>query len=370
MNHYASFLLFLVLIMAAQTTNAEEQTLYIGTSATGIYSCTLNMETGEMSEPKMAVEAPRPGFLALHPNKKFLYAVTAEKSKPSGGVRAFEINHDSRTLKQINQVSSGDDGATHLEVNRAGTTIVVSHYSGGSTAALPINDDGSVGEPIGFVKHEGKSVNERRQEKPHAHGSAISHDGKYVCIADLGTDLIDVYELSPKAELSLTAIHKSKPGAGPRHLMFHPNGEWLYSINELDQTMTALTFDKENGLLFEIETVTTLPADYKGENSTAELSIHPNGRFIYGSNRGHDSTAAYAINQENGKLTLIEIEPTQGGHPRFIGLDPTGKFLIAANRDSDNLVSFHVNQGNGELTPTGHQAKAPKPICVVFITSK
>jgi 6-phosphogluconolactonase len=367
MRKIISSFLFTLLLMTSQTqTQAAEQILFIGTAGTGIYACTLDMETGELSEPQLAVEAPKPGFLALHPNQKYLYAVTAEATTPSGGVRAYEIERASRTLKLINQQNSGDEGATHLQVDHNGKVVVVAHYSGGSTSALAIAEDGALNKVNGFIRHEGTGADPKRQEKPHAHGAAVSPDNKFVCIADLGTDHVDVYKLSAQADLEKSSFWKAKPGAGPRHLMFHPNGKWLYSINELDSTISGLNYDSQSGELTEIDTVTTLPEDFHGENSTAELAIHPNGKFLYGSNRGHDSTAVYRI-EETGKLALIEIEPTQGGHPRFIGLDPSGTFLIAANRDTDNLVSFRVDQQSGELTPTGNQAKAPKPICVVFL---
>ena len=169
-----------------------------------------------------------------------------------------------------------------------------------------------------------------------------------------------------KSKLERHSTWKAKPGAGPRHLAFHPEGRWLYSINELDATLTVLAFDNQSGILTEKQTIGTLPVDFTDPNTTAEVVVHPNGRFVYCSNRGHDSTAVFGIDTDTGRLTLIEIEPTRGGHPRFIGIEPSGKYLIAANRDADNLVSFKIDSETGKLTPTGHEVRIPQPVCVVF----
>jgi len=346
---------------------AEDQLLYIGTGGEAIYSCTLNMETGALSEPKIAADAPKPGFLALHPSLPLLYTVTAEKADPAGGVRSFRINRAAGTLTALNQQPTGDNGATHLAVDHKGQTIVVAHYSGGSTAALPLAKDGSIEPKNGFIKHEGSSVNQSRQKEPHAHGVAIDQASKFACVADLGTDQIDVYRIGEGASLEKVSSWQAVPGAGPRHLTFHPNGKWLYSINELDNTIDALAFDDQQGKLTGLQTISTLPKDFAGESYTAEVVAHPNGKFLYGSNRGHDSTAVFSIDPDKGTLQLIQIEPTQGGHPRFVGIDPTGTFYIAANRDSNNLVTFRIDPKTGELKPTGHKATAPQPICIVFV---
>ncbi len=346
----------------------NEQLLYIGTSTQdqGIFSCTLNMETGELSESKLAGEAPRPGFLAFHPSKPILYAVTGEDTDPSGGVRSFQIHRDEGTLTQINQQPTGDNGATHLEADREGKALLVAHYSGGSTSSLPLNEDGSIGELAVNIPHEGSSAHDR-QKQPHAHGVAIDHQNQFVCVADLGTDHVDVYRMLDGPGLEAVSFWKAAPGSGPRHMAFHPNGKWLYCIHELNGTLSALVYDGTEGVITEIGTYPTLPEDFDGENTTAEVVVHPNGRFVYGSNRGHDSTAVYAIYQETGALERIQIEPTLGGHPRHIGIDPTGTYFIAANRDDNNLVSFSIDQETGRLAPTGHHTEAPIPVCVVFL---
>jgi len=350
------------------TALAAEQPLFVGTSANeqGIFASILNLETGEFGPAQAVGDAPRPSFLALHPRLPLLYAVTREQEQPSGGLRAFRIEGAAQQLTLLNQQATGDEGATHLALDPAGQAIVVAHYSGGSTALLPLSDEGAV-EPLAkLVRHTGAGVDPGRQNQPHAHGVAFDTSGQFACVADLGTDEVIVYRRSAVDKLERYAAWKSAPGAGPRHLAFHPNGRWLFCINELNSTLSILAFEAKTGKLTEVQTVNTLPDDFNEPSATAEVVVHPNGKFVYGSNRGHDSTAVFSIDAENGRLTLVEIEPTLGGHPRFIGIEPSGNYLIAANRDANNLVSFRIDQTTGALTPTGHQVNIPQPLCVVF----
>ena len=357
---------FLAMVLAPSIADSS-QTMFVGTSVEqdGIYACTLNLQTGEFSAAKAVGDAPRPTFLALHPKLPVLYAVTKEKEKPSGGVRAFHMDLQKQSLTRINRQSTGDDGSTHLALDPAGQVIVVANYSGGSTSLLAVSDNGGVKPLSMLIAHEGSSINQQRQEAPHAHGVAFDSVGRFACVADLGTDEVIVYRLD-RGKLTRQTAWKAKPGAGPRHLAFHPNGQWLYCINELDSTLSSLKFDEDTGDLAEMQTIGTLPADFSGSNTTAEVVVHPSGKFVYISNRGHDSTAAFAIDFTSGRLSLIEIEPTGGGHPRFIGIEPSGRYLIAANRDANNLVSFRIDQKMGALTPTGYEASVPQPMCVVF----
>ena len=367
---HAERLLWTFLLMASltQTTTAEKQTLYIGTSeaGAGISASTLDLETGAFTTPKEVGHAPRPGFLALHPKLPMLYTVAREEGQPSGGIRAFQIDSETHDLTPNSQESSGDENATHLVVDPLGRAVVVANYGGGSSSILPLNDTGELKPLTSLIKHEGSSVNPNRQGEPHAHGVAMDAAGKFACVADLGTDEVIVYRVTDDLKLERHSSWKANRGAGPRHLALHENGQWMYCINELDSTMVTLEFNDQAGTLTELQTISTLPPGYQEPSSTAEVVIHPSGKFVYGSNRGHDSTAAFAIDQQTGKLSLVEIEPTQGGHPRFIGIEPSGKYLIAANRDADNLVSFSIDPDTGSLQPTGHQARTPKPICVVF----
>ena len=351
---------------------AAEQRIFVGTNTPeqGIYASTLDLATGEFTQAEAVGDAPYPGFLALHPRLPILYSISREKAPPSGGLRSFQIEARAETLTLINRQTTGDEGTTHLALDPAGKVIVVANYTGGSTSLLPLTDEGSLEALASIVKHTGSSVHPTRQGEPHAHGVAIDPSGQFACVADLGTDEVIVFRLvtadNSERTLERHSTWKAKPGAGPRHLAFHPNGQWLFSINELNGTLTALAFNDQSGVLTEKQTIGTLPAGFSEPNTTAEVVVHPNGRFVYCSNRGHDSTAVFAIEEGTGRLSLLQVEPTQGGHPRFIGIEPTGKYLIAANRDADNLVSFRIDSETGRLTPTGHEISIPKPICVVF----
>lgn len=366
MRFCVSFLasVFMMAATPLPTASAADQILYIASASNdaGISSCRLDMATGAFSEPAPAVDAGSTGFLSLHPEQPWMYSLT------DGDVHAFKILADQGKLQRINEQPSGDTGATHLEVGPNGRFVAVAHYGGGSTSLLPIADDGKVRAVSGIMEHSGQSVHPQRQQKAFAHGVAFDQSGRFLCVADLGTDHVELYRISDSGTLEKVSRWKAAPGAGPRHLTFHPNGKFLYSINELDSTISALRFDGQAGSLSEIQTISTLPADYDQPNTTAEVVVHPSGNFLYGSNRGHDSTAVFRIDEASGELALVEIEPTQGGHPRFVGMDPTGTFYVAANRDANNLVSFRVNQETGALDPTGHQATVERPMCVVFVT--
>ncbi len=362
-----TMLLSTMMSLSANPAVAADQPLLVGThqAAHGIYASTLDMNTGELGPARSVGDAPRPGFLALHPSLPLLYTVAQEKSKPSGGVRSFHIDSRTLALTPAQKVSTGDDGATHLALDPDSKILVVAHYSGGSTALLPLDNQGRLQQLSDLVEHTGSSVDPKRQNESHAHGVAFDAQGTFACIADLGTDEVIVYGLD-EGKLSRQSAWKAAPGAGPRHLAFHPNGRWLYCVNELNSTLDALTFDAKTGQLSDLQTIGTLPEEFDGASYTAEVVVHPNGRFVYISNRGHDSTAVFAIDNTTGKLTLVEFEPTGGGHPRFIGIDPSGRFLIAANRDANNLVSFHLDPETGKLTATGHEVEVPQPVCVVF----
>ncbi len=363
----------MVPIFSNASVEASQQLLFIGThtESDGIYACNLNHETGALSPVRLVAKAPRPGFLALHPNRPMLYAITREKNDPNGGVRAFRIMDEEGALRPIGQQSTGDNGATHLAIDHEGKSLMIVHYEGGSTALLPLANDGSIGPLALLVEHVGSSV-APPQTGPHAHGIAWNDDGRFACVADLGTDEVIVYRLGQQPPLQRVATWKAAPGAGPRHLSFHPNAKWLYCINELDSTLSILDFDAATGALTLRQTVDTLPAGFEERSTTAEIVVHPSGNFVYGSNRGHDSTAVFTVDSSSGSssgmLTLVETEPTGGVHPRSIAIEPTGRFLVTANRDSNNLVSFRINETTGALQPTGYKTEVPKPVCVVFPT--
>ena len=354
-----------------RASRAESQRIFIASPAARvIYTCLLDSKTGEFGPREIAASDVSTGFMALHPTRPILYAATSEQPAvadgPNGGVRAYHIDATSGTLTQINTASTNDRGTTHIEVSRQGDCVAVCHYSGKGTSLIPIKEDGSLASSVSQVEHVGSSVHDR-QKGPHPHGVAFALAGRFLCVADLGTDHVDLLQFDEQNELTTCSFWKAAPGAGPRHVAFHPNGKWLYAIHELNSTISALQFDAESGQLSEIETVTTLPSGFDGTNYTAEVVVHPSGQFVYGSNRGHDSTVVFQVDPDNGRLQAIQHEPTRGQHPRYVGINPNGTIYLAANMNSDSVVSFFVNQSLGALAPTGHEIEVEKPMCVVFV---
>jgi 6-phosphogluconolactonase len=351
--------------------------VYLGTytggksSSKGIYVARFHAGTGELSEPELAAEITNPSFLALHPSRPLLYAV-GETGGPQGGtVSAFAIDRASGRLKLLNQASSRGGGPCHVAVDRTGRYVLVVNYGTGSVAVLAIRDDGSLGDSTAFVQHSGSSVNPKRQQGPHAHSVNLSPDNRFAIVADLGLDQVLVYRFdasSGSLQPNDPPFARVAPGAGPRHFTFHPSGRFAYVINELASTVTAFNWDARRGVLSEIQTISTLPKDFSGENYTAEVVVHPNGRFLYGSNRGHDSIAVFSIDRQ-GKLTFIETTPTQGSFPRNFALDPTGRWLLAANQRSDNVVLFRVDPKTGRLSPANRTIRVGSPVCVRFLAA-
>lgn len=363
------------LLTGISTVQAEQQWIYIASPAKPavIYRCTLDTESGQFGKLEIAVDDVRTGFMALHPTKPILYAGSSEKvakEQPNGFVRAYRINKKYGSLSLFSMSPTADSGTTHIEVSSQGKVVLVCHYGGDGTSAIPLNSSGALVKQVSKIKHEGSGADPRRQAKPHPHGVAIHQSGKYVCVADLGNDHVEVFGISPEGKLSKCSFWKAAPGAGPRHVSFHPNGKWLYCINELDNTLVLLDFDSKNGQLKEVQTINTLPKEFKGTSYTAEISIHPNGKFLYGSNRGHNSTVVCRIDQKSGRLSVVQHEPTQGDHPRFIGLDLTGKIYLAANMKTDLVVSYQVDQNTGKLKPTGHTLEVTRPMCILFVPKK
>ncbi len=352
---------------------ASEESFYVGTytkpaGSRGIYHYSLNTATGEVKGGDLAAATENPTFLAIRPGGKFLYAVN-EVNK--GTIVAYAILPDGK-LKALNQQSSGGSGPAHVWVDSSGRSALAANYGSGSIAALPIREDGSLGEPGSTIQHTGSSVDPNRQKEPHAHSIYTDATDRYAYACDLGLDEVLVYKFdAAKALLSPNdpPFAKIAPGSGPRHLAFHPKG-YAYVINEMANTITAMKHDAEHGTLKEIQTIRTLPEGYSGENSTAEIFIHPNGKFVFGSNRGNNSIAVFAIDLATGKLSLVELTSTQGKNPRNFAIDPTGKFLLAANQDTDDVVVFRIDETTGKLTPAGQSFKCGAPVCVMFVDGK
>ncbi len=356
---------------------AEESPLrvYIGTSTSGknegIFVAELDPKTGALTEPRLSAETANPSFLAVHPTRKFVYAVgvsTSPEGVRSGVVVAFSVDPKTGGLTKLNEQSSGGAGPCHVVVDKAGRNVLVANYGGGSVASLPIDDDGKLKPAASVIQHEGKSVNPQRQSAPHAHSINLDAANGFAFAADLGLDQVLVYRFQPK-EGTLTAHGTAKvaPGAGPRHFAFHPNGKLAYVINEIGNTITGFRYAAEKGELTEIQTISTLPGDFSKTSYTAEVVVHPSGKFVYGSNRGHDSIAIFSVEPETGRLTAVGHEPTQGKTPRNFNIDPSGRWLLAENQDSDSIFVFEIDPRTGRLKATGHKVSVKKPVCVKFV---
>ena len=331
----------------------------------------LNLKDGSLKKISAVKGLHNPSFLKIHPNGKFLYAVNEVgnfKGKKSGGVTSFSLDLNNGKLTQLNQQPSGDTGPCHLTIDSTGKYVLVAHYGGGSTTVLPIKKNGHVGPVTSQIKHKGSSIHPR-QKAPHAHAIHVGPNNKFAFAPDLGLDKVLVFkfdENSGKINETKFGGAKIDPGSGPRHFGFHPNGKYAYVINEIKQTITSFSYRPKRGKLRTLQTISTVPHPVKG-NSTAEILVHPNGKFLYGSNRGHNSIAMFSIDEKNGKLTAIGHEPIRGEIPRNFGIDPTGQFLLAAGQKSNNVNVFRINQKTGKLNFTEHSIEVSQPVCVRMI---
>jgi 6-phosphogluconolactonase len=370
-------LLFCASLFAAES-SAEYWTFfgtYTGAKSKGIYAAKFDTRTGKFGAPQLAAEMTNPTFLAVHPNGKTLYAIGEIGNfggKKSGSVAAFKIGADGK-LTLLNTQSSGGAGPCHVMVDATGKCVLAANYGGGSVTSVPVKEDGSLAEPGSFIQHTGSSVNQQRQEAPHGHCIVPDPGNRFALGCDLGLDQVLIYKLDQtKATLTPNepAFGSTERGAGPRHLAFHPSGKFVFVINELDCTMTTFAWDGQKGVLTALGSVSTLPGERQRGYSTAEVQVHPNGKFVYGSNRGHDSIVVFSVDEKTGKLTRVQNESTQGKTPRHFTLDPSGKFLIAENQGSDNAFVFAVDAASGKLTPTGEKIEVGAPVCAVFVPIK
>jgi 6-phosphogluconolactonase len=378
-------LIFAVAAVDYSSANAEDAVaasrrmqVYIGTftglKSRGIYSATFDESTGRFGPMKLAVVTRNPTFLAIHPNRRWLYAVNEVNdfdSHHSGAVSGFAL--DDSGLRLFNQRSAGGAGPCHLVVDPSGRCVLVANYEGGSVACLPIGSDGQLGDPTSVIQHSGSSVNKARQSGPHAHFITVGLDGRSAFTCDLGLDKVFVYPFEPsKALLDKSAVKAFSlpPGSGPRHLAFHPSQRFAYVINELASTLTLFGFGPKSNTLEQKQTIPTLQPDFTVENTASEVQVHPSGKFIYVSNRGRNSIVTFAVDQETGSLKLVQEESTRGKTPRHFTLDPSGHWLLVANMDSDNLVVFQVDAEKGMLTMRGEPIQAPSPACLLFVSGQ
>jgi 6-phosphogluconolactonase len=375
--------LFLSAIASSQKRTPNKPYLvYVGTytnksASKGIYVYSFDPGTGKLTSLGVAAESEDPSFLALHPSGKYLYAVNEIDhfgAQKSGAASAFSIDPKTGKLTLLNQAATRGAGPCHISLDKSGKFALVANYDGGSVSSFPVHDDGTLGEAADFVQHHGSSVNKERQEGPHAHWIGSSPDNHFVLAADLGLDEVLIYRFN-SAKGTLTPDNppyaKVNPGAGPRHLAFHPNGKFAYVLTELEDSVTAFAYKASNGSLSPLQTVSALSIlrkDYKGPKEAAEIAVHPNGKFLYASNRaGIDTISVFSINAAKGTLSLRDEYPTMGKTPRNFAIDPTGKFLLAANQESSNIVVFRIDSTTGALTPTGEIVEAPAPVYITFL---
>ena len=363
---------------AADTTGAQSTYVYIGTNTTtttisrGIYVFRLDAD-GTSTPVELAAEVKNPTFLAVAPDHKHLYAVNEIsdfQGKKMGGVSAFSSNPTSASLTLINQQPSGGVGPCHLCISPDGKYVATANYGNGSIALLPVKPDGSLTSPTSVIQHHGSSINPQRQSGPHAHSVNFDPAGHYLLAADLGLDQIKSYRLNATTdtlEPNDPPFATVAPGSGPRHLAFHPNGKFAYVASEMGNTVTAFKYDAQKGALTEIQTTSTIPAGYSEKTFAAEVRVHPSGRFVYVSNRGHDSIAIFSVDPKTGQLSAAGYEPVGGKWPRHFNIDPSGRWLIAANQNSNNVVLFRIDTETGQLQQTGDIHDAGKPVCILFV---
>lgn len=360
-------------MIIAQSTQAAELLVFVSSFAPGdkgaIQAFQLQTETGQLKPVQRTTGMEHPFFMALSPDRKYLYSIHAAGQfggKENEQVAAYEVVGKSGELKLLNRQSALGTAACYLDVDATGKTVLVANYSTGSVAALPVKENGSLGEAATFIQHVGSGVDTARQAGPHAHCIVVSPDNKFAYAADLGLDQVLVYRLDPKtAKLSpgKQTFARTPPGAGPRHLTFHPNGKHVYVINELKNSVTSFDYDPETGALFEQQTISTLPKGYTGASYCADLKITPNGRFLYGTNRGHDSIAAYRIG-DDGRLTLLAIEPSLGKGPQNLVITPNGELLLCANMPGNNVAVFRIDATTGGLKSVGEPTAITGPSCI------
>jgi 6-phosphogluconolactonase len=365
---------------------AAPELVYIGTytgrpdsaaDSHGIYSLRFDPATGAISQPVLAARAQNPTFLAFDPSRTHLYAVgellVTPAARPArGGVSAFAVDAAGGGLTFLNQQPTSGEATTHLVVDATGRMVIAANYNSAYVCALPIEADGSLGARSAFISHLGRAPlgpTKDRQEQAHAHSVTLSPDNRFAFVCDLGLDRVFIYRIDP-ATAGLVpndpAFAVVPPGSGPRHSKFSADGRFFYTADEIGGTVCVFAYDAARGALTLVQTIATLPSDFTALNTVAEIRVHPNGRFIYASNRGHDSIAVFARDPDRGTLSLVQVEPCGGKHPRNFALSPDGSWLLCANRDTNNVVAFRVDPATGRLTATGNSATISKPVCVLF----
>jgi 6-phosphogluconolactonase len=357
------------LLLAVRPAGAETQTelVFVGSGRKNIEAFRLDLTSGVLTHLGLAAESENPSFLSIAPNHRFLYAISEGGNAAASGISAYAIDAATGKLTLLNRQPAGGSGPCCVELDGAGKCALIANYGSGSFAAFPLAQDGTVGPVSAFIQDQGSSVNKGRQEGPHAHCMMAGPRGKFAYGCDLGLDKVMIFKLDPSKGTLVPnepAFAQVKPGAGPRHIAFSPNGRWAFVINEMGSTLTVFSYNASTGALREIQTVSTVAESFPTENTGSEVAVHPSGKFVYASNRGEDSIAVFACDRRSGRLTFIERVPTGGKTPRQFEIDPTGRYLLAANQNSNTVVVFRIDPATGRLQPTGSQVESDNPMCV------
>jgi 6-phosphogluconolactonase len=342
---------------------AADLTVYFGTHTAGPgkgFSVShFDTVTGALSKPEFLLETPAPAYFVIAPGGRRLYSCNS-----TGFVSAYSIDPATAQLKLINQKPSGGGDPSYISLDRTGHYVLVANFESGNVAVWALEPDGSLGERTAFVQHTDGGL------QPHAHSIRVDPTNRFALVGDTGLDRLFVYKFNVK-DGSLTPndppFVTAAPGANPRHVAFHPNGRWLYVLTEAGSTIMLFNWDTKRGALSEVQTVSTLPKDFQGKSACAEMQVHPNGKFVYASNRGRDSIAVFSVDSKTGRLTLIQDVPSGGKTPRNFDLDPTAHWMLVTNHDSNNAMVFRIDQQTGKLTPTGQPVDVPYPFCPRFL---
>jgi 6-phosphogluconolactonase len=370
--------LFCVLIWLASLAGvpAKEFLVYFGTYTNhlsrGIYVSRLDADTGKFSTPKLAAETPDPCFLAISPDENFLYAATSVRilnGEKTGAVSAFAIDKNSGALTLLNQKSSGGGGPCYVSVDATGKILLTANYGGGSVKSFLLNDDGSIGRDGTLIQFHGYGANTNRQSSPHGHFFATDPSNHFALACDLGTDQVTIYQLAANATLRSNSVASLPPGSGARHLAFSRDGKFAYIISEMACTITTFAWNSETGNLQERSAISALPPDVAVQNNftAAEIVVHPTGKYIYATVRGHDSVSVFAADEKTGALIFVQNMSAQGKIPRGLGVDPTGHWLVVANQKTDNVTVFAIDAATGKLTPTDQKISVGTPVDVKFV---
>jgi 6-phosphogluconolactonase len=364
-----------IMAMPIHKSQAENIHVWLGTGKSpqskGIYHCTLDTNNGKLSDPRLVAEMEGPGFLAKHPKLPILYAVGAINNEQVVAAFAIEAGKSAPELKLLNFLAIGDGGAAHVSVDRTGAMLMTAQYGAGSVAAFSLRPDGSLKERTQLIKHSGGSrVVANRQDAPHAHWTGFSPDNQFAFVPDLGIDRVMIYKVrAESAKLEQHGEGVVPPGSGPRHMKFHPNGKWIYVLNELSLTVTVFDYDAAAGTMHPKQTIATVDSqelEKEKAKSASEVRVHPNGKFIYSANRGHDTITAFSVNESDGKLHVIQVANARAVTPRNFNVTPDGKWLLSAGQASHTLAAFSLNPGTGLLVFNQNCVYAPSCICVLL----